>query len=108
MIKTEKIEINDHTYNITQFSAIEGLPIRANYKAVEQGEVQAVLTLLSKTTRDNEAITEDRLDRFYTDNYEELDMILEKVLVFNFLSKKGTGKPTEKPAQVQKETQQEN
>ena len=99
MLKTEKKEINGHIYNVIQFTASEGLPIVAKINEIESGNVTEILKLLSKTTRDDEAINKNTFDKFFTDEYKELNELVKFVVKFNFLSKRGTGNLLEKPAQ---------
>lgn len=99
MLKTEKKEINGHVYSITQFTASEGLPIRARINEIDSGNVAEILKLLSKTTRDDEIINKNTFDKFFTNDYEEITELMDFVLRFNFLSKRGTGNLLEKPAQ---------
>ena len=108
MTKTEKKEINGNIYNITLFTATEGLPIKANMYKANEGNVTEILRLLSKTTRNDEAINENTFDKFYTENYEELEDIIDLVVSFNFLPMKGTGNLTSKPVQKQRASPLDN
>lgn len=108
MLKTEKKEINGRIYNVTQFTASEGLPIKADLHKLKEGNVTEVLRLLSKTTRDDEAINKNTFDKFYTDEYQELEDVVEFVAVFNFLPKRDTGNLTSKPKRKQKASPQDD
>lgn len=108
MLRTEKKEINGHTYSNTQFTAIEGLPIRAKLSKSDMGDVALILQLLSKTTRNDESITRENFNRFYNNDQDELETAIEFVIEENFLRRKGTGAQTTKSEQNPTSDQQES